>query len=150
MRWRGRAGSSNIEDRRGVRMGLPIGGGIGGLVLLLLFSFLTGTNPADLVGGLGGGAGLSNAPAAGPPPADDPEAQFVSVVLRATEETWAELFNQNGATYEPPRLVIFSDATQSACGLGQSAMGPFYCPADRRVYLDLTFFHELANRFGAP
>jgi len=146
MRWRGRAGSSNIEDRRGMGMGLPIGGGIGGLVLLLLFSALTGQNPADLID-----SGPSEDQTVGTSgTADDPEAQFVSVVLRDTEETWGEIFRQHGEAYQPPRLVLFTQATQSACGVGQSAMGPFYCPADRKVYLDLSFFHDLATRFGAP
>jgi predicted metalloprotease len=127
-------------------MGLPIGGGIGGLVLLLLFSALTGQNPADLID-----TGPSEDRTAGTSgTADDPEAQFVSVVLRDTEETWGEIFREHGEPYQPPRLVLFTQATQSACGVGQSAMGPFYCPADQRVYLDLSFFHDLATRFGAP
>lgn len=147
MRWRGRAGSGNIEDRRGGRgMALPVGGGIGGLVLLLLVSALTGTNPLDLVqSGPAPGTGTSE----GIPP-DDPQAQFVSVVLKDTEDTWNEIFGERNADYQEPVLVLFSDATQSACGLGQSAMGPFYCPADRRVYLDLSFFRDLETRFGAP
>ena len=81
---------------------------------------------------------------------DDPQAQFVSVVLRDTETTWGRLFAESREGYEPPVLVLFSGATQSACGLGQSAMGPFYCPSDRKVYLDLSFFRELDERFGAP
>lgn len=147
MRWQGRAGSGNIEDRRGMRgVGLPLGGGIGGIVLLLLFSALTGTNPMDLIGG---GAAPSGSVATTGVQGDDPEAQFASVVLADTEETWGQIFRERGATYQPPTLVLFSDATQSACGLGQSAMGPFYCPADRKVYLDLTFFQDLARMGGA-
>jgi predicted metalloprotease len=147
MRWEGRQGSSNIEDRRGRGMGmaLPVGGGIGGLVLLLLFSMLTGTNPTDLVNSdqpeSTGTTGTLE---------DDREAQFVSVVLKDTENTWSQIFRERGATYQAPVLVLFTEATQSACGVGQSAMGPFYCPADRKVYLDLSFFHDLATRFGAP
>ena len=151
MKWQGRTGSGNIEDRRGMggmRMGLPIGGGIGGLVLLLLFSALTGTNPIDMIGGgepssdeTAGTTGVRD---------DDPQAEFVSVVLKDTEETWAEIFRDHGSTYQPPTLVLFEYATQSACGVGQSAMGPFYCPVDRKVYLDLSFFGDLENRFGAP
>ena len=147
MKWQGRAGSGNIEDRRGSRMALPIGGGIGGLVLLLLVSALTGINPIDLINESGsppassvGSSGVGD---------DDPAAEFVSVVLRDTEETWTELFRQGGSTYEPPILVLFTGATSSACGTGQAAMGPFYCPIDRKVYLDLSFFHDLA-RMGAP
>jgi predicted metalloprotease len=128
-------------------MGLPVGGGIGGIVLLLLVSALTGTNPLDLINSstpqeqTSGTTGLRD---------DDPQAQFISVVLADTEQTWGEIFSQRGAAYAPPVLVLFSDATQSACGVGQSAMGPFYCPSDRKVYLDLSFFRELDERFGAP
>ncbi|HEX2460315.1 MAG TPA: neutral zinc metallopeptidase [Vicinamibacterales bacterium] len=146
MRWRGRAGSGNIEDRRGMGMALPVGGGIGGLVLLLLFSMLTGQNPIDYIDTsspqqTSGTSGV---------PGDDPQAEFVSVVLADTEDTWNEIFAQRGSTYPAPTLVLFTEATQSACGVGQSAMGPFYCPTDRKVYLDLSFFHDLETRFGAP
>jgi predicted metalloprotease len=149
MKWRGRAESGNIEDRRGMggmRMGLPLGGGIGGIVLLLVFSALTGQNPLDLVGGALPGEEVAPSTA----PANDPQAQFISVVLRSTEDTWTQIFDERSARYQPPVLVLFSDATQSACGLGESAMGPFYCPGDQKVYLDLSFFRELAERFGAP
>ena len=146
MKWQGRRGSTNIEDRRGMRMGLPIGGGIGGIVLLLLYSALTGQNPIDIAGGVIPG---EETPASSVP-ADDPQSQFISVVLADTEETWGQVFSEHNARYEPPVLVLFRDATQSACGLGQSAMGPFYCPGDRKVYLDLSFFQELDQRFGAP
>jgi uncharacterized protein len=147
MRWQGRAGSGNIEDRRGMRMALPVGGGIGGLVLLLLISALTGQNPADLVGG--GDPGGGSVATSGVRD-DDPQAKFVSVVLQSTEDTWGRIFSDHGARYQPPVLVLFTGATQSACGVGQSAMGPFYCPADRKVYLDLSFFADLDRRFGAP
>ena len=127
-------------------IGLPIGGGIGGIVLLLLFSALTGQNPIDLINtappeGSTGTTGVRD---------DDPQAQFVAVVLADTEETWDEIFRERGATYPKPNLVLFTHATQSACGVGQSAMGPFYCPVDGKVYLDLSFFHDLETRFGAP
>jgi predicted metalloprotease len=151
MKWRGRPGSSNIEDRRGAgmgRMGLPVGGGIGGIVLLLILSALTGTNPLDMIGGVSDTGIPTNE--AGGTPADDPQAQFIDVVLGDTEETFNRIFSERGADYEEPRLVLFTGATQSACGLGQAAMGPFYCPADRKVYLDLSFFAELDQRFGAP
>jgi uncharacterized protein len=146
MRWRGRAGSGNIEDRRGMGMGLPIGGGIGGLVLLLLFSALTGQNPVDIInsGGSDESVGTSGVPA------DDPQVEFISVVLADTEEAWAGILGEQGDAYPEPTLVLFTGATQSACGLGQSAMGPFYCPNDRKVYLDLSFFRDLDTRFGAP
>jgi uncharacterized protein len=128
-------------------MALPVGGGIGGLVLLLLFSALTGTNPLDMINTSEpdsqtvGTSGVSD---------DDPAAKFVSVVLKDTEDTWQQIFQEHGQAYRPPVLVLFSQATQSACGLGQSAMGPFYCPNDQKVYLDLSFFHDLDTRFGAP
>jgi len=146
MRWEGRQGSSNVEDRRGMGMRLPIGGGIGGIVLLLLFSALTGTNPLDLIGSGGtepGAVGTTGVPD------NDPQAKFMSVVLKDTEDTWGEIFRAHDATYTPPTLVLFTDATQTGCGVGQAVMGPFYCPEDRKVYLDLSFFRELADRFGA-
>ena len=144
MRWQGRAGSTNIEDRRGMRMGVPIGGGIGGLVLLLLYSALTGQNPADLINSSPSDSVATSGPG------EDTESQFLSVVLGDTEQTWGRLFAERGATYQPPVLVMFTEATQSACGVGQSAMGPFYCPQDRKLYLDTSFFQELDRRFGAP
>ena len=126
---------------------MAVGGGLGGLVLVLLISALTGTNPVDLINTT---APTSDTVTPGGVPADDPQAEFVSVVLGDTEMTWGRLFAESGESYEPPVLVLFTGATQSACGLGQSAMGPFYCPADRKVYLDLSFFRELDERFGAP
>lgn len=128
-------------------MGLPIGGGIGGLVLLLLFSALTGTNPLDYVSssspepGSVGTSGVSD---------DDPQAKFISVVLKDTEDTWTQILSQHGNRYQPPTLVLFTQATQTSCGVGQAAMGPFYCPNDQKVYLDMSFFHDLDARFGAP
>jgi uncharacterized protein len=152
MRWEGRGESGNVQDRRGMggggmRMGLPVGGGIGGLVILLLVSALTGTNPLDLIGG-SSDPGISSEPSG--PPATDPQTRFMRVVLKDTEDTWNSIFRSNGQQYEEPTLVLFSGATNTACGLGQSAMGPFYCPGDRQVYLDTSFFEELDQRFGAP
>ena len=150
MQWRGRSESTNVEDRRGMgmgRMGLPLGGGIGGIVLLLVLSALTGQNPLDMIGTVGGPA--EEVGSGGPPP-DDASSQFIRVVLGDTEETFSRVFSERGAMYQEPTLVLFTGATQSACGVGQSAMGPFYCPADRKVYLDLSFFQELDQRFGAP
>jgi predicted metalloprotease len=146
MRWQGRTGSGNVQDRRGMGMALPVGGGIGGLVLLLLFSALTGQNPIDIITTQSpeetvGTSGV---------PADDPQAEFISVVLKDTEEVWSDIFRERGSDYPEPTLVLFTQATQSAGGVGQSAMGPFYCPNDQKVYLDLSFFEELETRFGAP
>jgi predicted metalloprotease len=156
MRWEGREESGNVEDRRGMggggmRMGLPIGGGIGGLVLLLVFSALTGQNPLDLIGGGGStGPGYSEPGTAPGPPANDSQTRFMRVVLKDTEDTWSTIFRDRGSRYEAPILVLFSEVTDTACGTGQSAMGPFYCPGDRKVYLDTSFFQDLSQRFGAP
>jgi predicted metalloprotease len=149
MRWEGRRGSGNIEDRRGMGVGLPVGGGIAGVVILLLFSALTGQNPLDLINSGGGDDEPSSVGTSGVN-GDDPQSQFVSVVLADTEETWREVLAERGEAYAPPILVLFTQGTQSACGMGSAAMGPFYCPSDRKVYLDLSFFHDLDQRFGAP
>lgn len=154
MRWQGRRESDRVEDRRGQgtrRGGLSLG--LGGLLLVVVFAFLTGRNPIALLEMVGQG---TPAPApAGPAPgsapaADDPTKKFVSVVLADTEQTWTEVFARQGHAYELPALVLFTDSTQSGCGAGEAAGGPFYCPADRKVYLDLSFFRELDQRFGAP
>ena len=146
MKWEGRAGSSNIEDRRGIGgRGIAVGGGVGGLLLVLLMSALTGRSPTDFIS--------TSAPedtgGARSVPENDPQYQFVSVVLKDTEDVWGQVFAKRNQRYEAPALVLFDGATESACGLGQSAMGPFYCPEDRKVYLDLSFFRELDQRFGA-
>jgi predicted metalloprotease len=133
-----------------MRMALPVGGGIGGLVLLLLFSALTGTNPIDIINSAPPPGESSGTATGGGSLENDPQAQFVSVVLKSTEDVWSQIFQQRGAAYEEPTLVLFTDATQSGCGVGQSAMGPFYCPNDRKVYLDLSFFRDLDTQFGAP
>jgi len=130
--------------------GLPLGGGIGGIVLLLIISALTGTNPLDLISG--GSASVSQQQPIGTTGVreNDPQAKFISVVLADTEDTWQDLFRRRGQPYHPPVLVLFDGATQSGCGLGRAEVGPFYCPTDEKVYLDLSFFRELADRFGAP
>jgi uncharacterized protein len=150
MQWQGRRESTNVEDRRGMSGPVRVGGGLGlgGLLLLLAISYFTGQNPADILGGDPGGGSAVSQPAG--PPATDESSRFMRVVLADTEDTWGSLFSQSGQRYDPTRLVLFDSATESACGLGQSAMGPFYCPRDQQVYLDLSFFQELAQRFGAP
>jgi predicted metalloprotease len=148
MKWQGRRESSNVEDRRGsgaARIG--IGGGIGGAVLLLLFSLLTDQNPADLLSSLESGSATTQPAVPGP---DTETSRFIKVVLADTEETWTTVLRDQGDQYDPPVLVLFTGATESACGVGESAMGPFYCPADQKVYLDLTFFDELDREYGAP
>jgi predicted metalloprotease len=150
MRWESGRRSTNVQDRRGLGpAGMVGGGGIGMLILVLIISFISGQNPLELLQQVEQ-APTTQAPAGGTPPADDPQAQMVSAVLADTEDTWRRVFRENGGTYEDPRLVLFEGQVQSACGMASSAVGPFYCPADRNVYLDLTFFRELDQRFGAP
>lgn len=155
MRWEDLGRSSNIEDRRGSDGsggGFRMGGGgrlgIGGVVIVLLASAIFGFDPRIL---LDGGMPVSveqSRPA--DRAAEEPLRDFVAAVLGDTEKTWGELFRRNGQTYREPKLVLFSGAVDSACGFAQAAMGPFYCPADQRVYLDLSFFAELRQRFKAP
>jgi uncharacterized protein len=152
MRWERARKSTNVEDRRGrSSAGLVGGGGIGMIVVVLVVSFLTGQNPLDLlqVADPESGGTVSSAPG-GAPPADDEHAQFVRAVLGDTEDTWERIFAAQGQRYEPPVLVLFDGMVASACGSASSAVGPFYCPADRQVYIDLSFFRELDRRFGAP
>ena len=153
MRWEGREGSSNIEDRRGTRVGRGAGLGCGGLLVVAVIALLTGADPQQLLQLLSGAAEAptERAPAApGQSQPQDQLGQFASVVLRDTEVTWEEVFRQRNARYQPPQLVLFEQAVRSACGLNSSAVGPFYCPLDSKVYLDLSFFNELGRRFGAP
>ncbi len=146
MRWKSGRRSSNIEDRRGRRA--AAGGGLG-LVVVAIIVMLLGGDPRALLQMLGGGA-AGGAPA-GPPPAEQTEAaDFTSVMLASTEDVWGEIFRASGSTYRQPRLVLFSGRTSAgACGMGSSAMGPFYCPPGQEVYLDLTFFDDLARMGGA-
>jgi predicted metalloprotease len=145
MQWQGGRRSTNIEDRRGGRVGL-VGGGLGGLVLLLIALFF-GVDPGMLMNDSGVDA---SGPEAGTSKIDDQAEDFVASVVGYTEDTWTRLFQQSGQNYRAPKLVLFTGAVRSACGLGQSAMGPFYCPSDEKVYLDMSFFQELHNRFQAP
>jgi predicted metalloprotease len=150
MRWQGRRESSNVEDRRGMRVGRGAGLGCGGVLLVLVISLITGTDPMrllQLIQQTEPAAPTSEGPVTAP---SDSLGKFASVVLADTEETWQAVFAKRGGTYEPPTLVLFSNAVRSACGFSSAAVGPFYCPADQKVYLDLAFFGELARRFGAP
>jgi uncharacterized protein len=142
MKWQDLRRSTNVQDRRGMRGGLPVTGGLG-LVVVLIIAALTGVNPLALLGG--GGTGTEAAP-----PADDPARDFISAVLGSTEETWGSLFSSSGQTYREPSLVIFSGYTSTGCGTGQTATGPFYCPLDQTVYIDLSFYEALRDRLGAP
>ncbi len=148
MRWQGRRGSQNVEDRRGMRYGRAGGIGIGTIVLALIAVYF-GQDPSVV---------LQNAQQPGPAeqvPYEESAAEahlreFVSFVLADTEQTWRGIFSGLGRTYEEPTLVLFSGAVESACGFAQAAVGPFYCPADHKVYIDLSFYEELQSRFGAP
>jgi uncharacterized protein len=180
MKWRGRERSSNIEDRRGQggsRGGglgglggfgsgsgggfrLPrgsggrAGGGLGLIGIIVVFGLIwlvSGQNPLDMLTGSGGGTSSSQQYA--PPSSgagNDELAEFVGVVVKDTEDLWGEVFQQNNMTYTAPKVVLFSNATQSGCGLAQSASGPFYCPNDQKVYIDLVFYDQLRQQFGAP
>ena len=147
--------SDNVEDRRGMRGGrrpMRMGRGkIGiGTIVLALVAMYFGVDPSLVLNtGLGGGGVPMEAPSRAPS-ANDAEARFVSMVLADTEDTWHALFKQGGGRYVEPKLVLFTGATQTACGTGQAAMGPFYCPADQKVYIDLGFYDELRTRFRAP
>jgi hypothetical protein len=153
MRWEDGRRSDNVEDRRGMtRRPAFVGGGLGTIVLVLLALYF-GVDPSFLLQNAPMTGGQPTAPpvgADGTTGATDPAADFVSVVLADTEDTWTALFAESGQQYEVPKLVLFSGSVQSACGNAQAAMGPFYCPADRKVYIDLSFYRDLQERFQAP
>ena len=150
MRWRGERQSSNIEDRRGMSAGkVAVGGGLGTVVLLIL-ALIFGADPQQL---------LEQLPTQQPSevqssrplnPEEEEAKQFVSVVLAKSEDVWHNLFQQNGRQYREPTLVLFTDQVQSACGRAGASVGPFYCPGDEKVYIDLSFYEELKRRFQAP
>ena len=165
--------STNIDDRRGEGglgagfggggfggpgIGIPLGGGMFrggfGLITIVVIALILGINPLSLLSGVTEGPGYvapsQTRTASRPSNTADPETQFVARVLKSTEDEWSRIFQEMGRQYRQPRLVLYRDSTQTACGAGQAAMGPFYCPADQRVYLDLSFFDEMAQRFRAP
>ena len=150
MRWEEGRRSTNVEDRRGIGVGTIGGGGIGMLLLVLAVSCLTGVNPLALLQIVEENQPAQTQSVPTGAPTNDPAAEFVSVVLADTEETWTRVFASAGKQYRDPVLVLFNDAVQSACGGASAASGPFYCPSDQKVYLDLSFFRELDQRFGAP
>jgi predicted metalloprotease len=153
MRWQGRRQSSNIEDRRGSRLsrGVGLGGGIGTIVIIL-FALYTGQDPAVLMNGLnqvtGGGTQTEEVPI-NETPEEAQMREFTGFVLADTEDTWNAIFTAAGRQYAEPALVLFRDVVQSACGTAQSAVGPFYCPADQKVYIDLSFYQDLQQKLGA-
>ena len=150
MKWKGRAGSSNVEDRRGKGGGKAIagvGGGIG-LIIVIIITLLGG-NPDDLNGNLGTTDQSSSVPY------EESEqekelSEFVSVVLADTEKVWEEIFKENGMEYVEPTLVLYTDSVNSACGAAGASVGPFYCPGDQKLYIDLSFYQELQTKFNAP
>lgn len=157
MKWKGRRSSSNVEDRRGSsRSGM--GGGIGGksimgggfgIIIIIIIALLGG----DIGSFLNPNSGVVDPGSQAPYEStqqEDELAEFVSVVLADTEDVWTEIFRENGRTYQKPTLVLFNDSVQSACGVAGSSTGPFYCPADQKVYIDLEFYQQLSQRFGAP
>ena len=160
MRMDGQEESSNVEDVRGMGGG---GGGfgfggrslsIGSVVVALIAGWIFGINPLTLLGLAGGGSEpVEQTAPQGPlpkPPANDPQAQFVSKVLRSTEQVWTDVFRESGRTYQVPKLVLFRGSWPTGCGQGQAAMGPFYCPEDAKVYIDLSFYDVMQSRLGAP
>ena len=162
MKWEGNRESDNVEDRRDDAGGGFGGGGgllggrsigIGTIVVALLGGWVFGINPLTILGMLSGGQPAQVQQQQAPahrPPADDRMAAFVSTVLADTEDVWKDVFAKNGGTYKNPHLVLFRGVTQTACGQGQAAMGPFYCPADQKVYIDLGFYETLKKQLGAP
>ncbi len=164
MKWEGNRESNNLEDRRagggsgGGGLGGLLGGrsiGIGTIVVALLSGWIFGINPLTIISMLSGGgaptAQVAQQEPAQRPPADDRMAKFVGTVLADTEDVWKDVFAKGGATYKEPRLVLFKGQTSTGgCGGGQAAMGPFYCPADQKVYIDLAFYETLTKRLGAP
>ncbi|HBH87772.1 MAG TPA: flagellar biosynthesis protein FlgM [Syntrophaceae bacterium] len=149
MRWEDKDRSDNVEDRRGMPVSRGVLGGGIGTVILVVVALYFGIDPSVI---------LQSVPQSGPPPVtqqqqkagSDSMSQFISVVLADTEKTWHDVFRRYGRTYEEPKVVLFTGAVQSACGFAQAAMGPFYCPQDHKVYLDLSFYEDLKNRFQAP
>jgi predicted metalloprotease len=148
MRWQGSRRSSNVEDYRGRRTGGGLKLGVGGTLIALVAGYFLGIDPRVILG-------LTQSVPTGQPAVEsgtpqDERGQFIAAVLGETEDTWNAIFQNGGATYEPPRLVLFDDAVNSACGSASSAVGPFYCPPDRRIYIDLTFYDQLSAEFQAP
>jgi uncharacterized protein len=149
MKWRGRRGSSNVEDRRGIGgKTIAASGGIGGIILVLLFTFLGG-DPGALLNSIGGTSADTSEPYQATKQEEE-LADFVSVVLADTEEVWSKVLEERGLVYEEPTLVLYTDNVRSACGTSNSAVGPFYCPGDQKLYIDLSFYQELRQKFQAP
>jgi len=152
MRWKSGRRSDNIEDRRGIRLSHGVKGGGIGMLLLVLIAMYFGVDPSFILqqgSEMGDGSSVQTIPVQ-PSAADNELADFVSVVLADTEDTWRSLFKRMGGTYEEPNLVLFTGMVESACGYAQAAIGPFYCPRDKKVYIDLSFYRDLKNKLNAP
>lgn len=150
MLWQGRRQSSNVDDRRGMSAGgMAVGGGVIGVIALLLNFFLGGGDPSQIPQ-LSPTSGQSQPMSPQEQAADDERANFVKVVLADTEDVWSKIFAEQGSDYAEPTLVLFRGGVQSACGSASSASGPFYCPGDQKLYIDLSFYEDLQSRFSAP
>jgi hypothetical protein len=149
MRWQGRRESSNVEDRRGIPTKGIVGGGLGTIIIGIIYFLMSG-DPSQLIQNIPTNVGTNQSSQYVPTPDENELADFSKVVLAETETVWTELFKNEGFEYEYPILVLFSGTVESACGVAGSSTGPFYCSGDNRVYIDLSFFTELKQRFGAP
>jgi len=148
MKWKGRETSGNVEDRRGGRKGVAVGGVA---IIIALLAYFVGGDPTQLMQVLQNQQAAQTEQTTAPTVEENEAAEFVSVVLKDTEDIWAKIFQEQlNSSYSEPKLVLFTSEVQSACGFASAASGPFYCPADRQVYIDLSFYDELKNRFGAP
>ncbi|MFC0772076.1 KPN_02809 family neutral zinc metallopeptidase [Terrimonas alba] len=151
MRWKGRRGSSNVDDRRGISGGgIAAGGGIIGVIVYLLYTFLGGSSDTAPPPPNFPGSATTTEMTAEEKAADDERAEFVKVVLAETEDVWNKLYAEQGSDYPEPTLVLFRDGIESACGMASAAMGPFYCPTDQKVYIDLSFYEDLQTKLNAP
>lgn len=152
MQWRGRRGSSNVDDRRGISGGgIAAGGGIAGVIIFLIYTFLSGGNvDPSQIPQIGASSTQSAPLSAEEKAADDERAEFIKVVLADTEDIWNKIFAEQGQSYSEPTLVLFRDYVQSGCGNASAASGPFYCPGDSKLYIDLSFYQDLQNKLNAP
>jgi predicted metalloprotease len=150
MKWQGRRQSTNVEDRRGMRPGGKTTLGCGGIIIVVVLALVFNQNPLQLLETVSQVAPSTTESSYTPSAEEDELAGFVKVVLADTEEVWSRVFAEQGAEYREPVLVLFSGGVQSACGMASSATGPFYCPADEKLYIDLSFYNDLKNKFGAP
>jgi uncharacterized protein len=155
MRWQNERESENVEDRRGISAGkIAVGGGIGTILIVLVMSLLTGADPRALMQRMGGQQAAPAQGQAGPvnaSPEEEKQAKLVKTTLAMTEDVWTDIFKRAGKRYQEPKLVLFRDRVNTeGCGMASTAVGPFYCPADQKVYIDLAFYEELERRFKAP